>query len=481
MSEISADALLNLIADSRKFPSTEFVNTAAALIPAMPVTELAGRASLLHEGPQWYVSVSPGRLRVWTRDEADRDRRINAERSLQSKAADALATWLRDADEGLELGDLLPKVVPSRTITEFSRVARTHMRGFFADLDYAPLFGTHGRPAAMLTVTYPGCWLRVAPNGTTVKKHLKALRKRFIRKFGEDMPCIWKLEFQYRIDKNTHVIKACTCEDCDGRDDGRAPHVHFLAVPPRVDKDGNAVNFPQWFSATWANIVAHPDPIHRANHLAAGTNVNWQKGLTMIDPRRVTTYFAKHSGAEGKEYQHRVPAAWSEPGEGPGRFYGAWVLKRHIATAQVRPQVGQEAGRVVRRYSSAQRVTRQATRPRVRMGRAISKYPDVIGLAGAQLLASRDTVKYRHTRTRAVRAKNNRGWVILNDGPAFAGALATVLHHHEQARRDDLIRASLERVGKWDTPLARALRLAPGPRRDALVATFRDRPRQSAA
>lgn len=451
------DALLGNVQASRRFPSPDLVDAAADLVPAIPADE--DRGDSLSEGPVWRVSVSPGRVRVWTKDEAAGDRTENRERDMRAKAADALATFMELDDDGNLVKDV-PEPVPSREITGWSSKSRANMCGRLADLDYTLLFADPSRLPAMLTLTYPGCWLSVAPDGKTAKEHLKALRKRYKRRFGEDLACIWKLEFQGR-----HPGARCTCEVCADVDDGRAPHFHMLACPPRVDKTGNPVNFREWLRLTWADIVAHPEPEQRRRHEVAGCNVDYAEGLRASDPRRVTTYFAKHGGASGKEYQHCVPLEWQEPGRGPGRFWGYWVLQPKVATVDVRPDVGVQAGRILRRHSRAQQVTRQTTRPRVRGGQPISKYPEVIGLAGAMLLDSRTKVRYRRCRTRAIRAKNGRGWLMVNDGARFGVELAVALQDQIDHRYAVVERAM--------TPLARALSLSPSPRRDALVARLR--------
>jgi hypothetical protein len=138
-------------------------------------------------------------------------------------------------------------------------------------------------------------------------------------------------------------------------------------------------------------------------------------------------YFLKHSQFWDKEYQHRVPEAWQEPGATPGRFWGYWGLRKHTATVEVSRRDGVLAGRTLRRWSIAQQVTREVTRPRVKGGRVTSKYPEVIGLAGAQLVESRPAPKYRKTRIRARRMPDNRGFVSVNDGPAMASQLARYL------------------------------------------------------
>lgn len=483
----TSDAITRLIADalgaSRRFPAADLVDTAAGMLPAIPSCQKAGRAGLLHEGPSWRISVSPGRVRVWTIDEADHERSKGREQDLRLKAADALATYLELGEDG-EWIDGIPEPIPCREITGWSAKSRANMRAAFADLDYNALFTDPRRAAAMLTLTYPGDWLTVAPNGRTVKAQLKTLRKRYKRAFGEDLACVWKLEFQRR----------------------GAPHIHMLACPPHrfaarrsvqvfrsdgtpeltprgrykrrcqvVPGAGAPVNFRDWLRMTWAEIVGHPDREERRRHELAGCNVDYAEGLRASDPRRVATYFAKHGGATAKEYQHCVPEEWHEPGEGPGRFWGYWVLERKLATVAVRPDVGTQAGRVLRRHSRAQQVTRQATRPRVKGGRPISKYPEVIGLAGAMLMESRTKVSYRRSRTRAVRAKNGRGWLMVNDGPAFAMELSIALHDGIGQRHTEANRAELDRSGLWSTPLARALRLPPSRRRDELVRRLREK------
>src|SRR5690349_9900612 len=50
------------------FPSAELVGAAADLLPSKP--ETGGRTSTLSEGPRWEIVVSPGVIRVRTRDYA---------------------------------------------------------------------------------------------------------------------------------------------------------------------------------------------------------------------------------------------------------------------------------------------------------------------------------------------------------------------------------------------------------------------------
>ena len=64
----------------------------------------------------------------------------------------------------------------------------------------------------MVTLTCPGDWESVAPDGASVKRHMVVWRKRFQREWGEPARYIWKLEFQRR----------------------GAPHIHLWMAPPHA-------------------------------------------------------------------------------------------------------------------------------------------------------------------------------------------------------------------------------------------------------
>jgi hypothetical protein len=434
------------------FPSADQVDAAAALIPDQPCGQLS-------EGPVWRVSVTPGRVAVWTKDEARAERTANR----QAEAGCAGNRWEEQADDGehvcTELCDLLDDELPTqksskREITGWSAKSRRNMCARLSDLDYAPLFADRSRLPGMLTLTYPADWQTVAPDGKTAKKHLDKLRKRYLRAYREPLTCVWKLEFQRR----------------------GAPHFHLLIRPPRqlltfTRPDGTPTQwtFKKWVSQTWAEIVAHPDPEERRKHIAAGTRVDYAEGMRASDPRKLAVYFAKHGAFKAKDYQNCVPTEWQEPGKGPGRFWGYWHLEPVVSTRAVSREIGAQAGRMIRRYSRAQRVTREVTRPRTKGGGITNRYGDIIGLAGAQLWANHQP-RYRTTRVRAVRAKDNRGWLAVNNGPDFACELGYALHLFREQRQKDADRKALIEAGWWNEPLARARRLSPSPRRDALIA-----------
>jgi hypothetical protein len=356
-------------------PSPQLVAVAASMFPA--IREAAGPTAIETEGPRWEIVIAPGAIQVRTRDWARGSRYQEREARRQAKEVDQLAGWLADR------GEFPADREPSREIIGWSRASRANMVKTLCQLDYTPLFADPTRLPAMLTLTYPGDWLTVAPNGKAVKSHLKTLRKRYRRAWREDLACVWKLEFQRR----------------------GAPHIHMLIVPPHGVAEHHS--FRQWISTAWADVVNHPDPTEHARHVLAGTGIDWTQGLRSTDPKRVAVYFTKHGAFAAKEYQHCVPQAWQTKGRGPGRFWGYWVLRPARAGVQVLPAVGLTVGRLLRRWARAQGTTRQTTRMRVNQ--------------------TTGRIRYRNSRVRVRRLLGCRGWVSVNDGAVFAAQIARYL------------------------------------------------------
>ncbi|MGH3936129.1 MAG: hypothetical protein ACRDS1_14330, partial [Pseudonocardiaceae bacterium] len=386
------------------FPGPELVGLAAELVP--DVRDGGGRDVVVGEGPRWEVVVSPGVIRVRTRDYGkavrSEERRVRYHRVDVAMAASYLV-------EGREVPELLPT---RGTIVAWSAKSRARLVARLADLDYHRLYGRYrtctacetdfdpgeelcvrcggkdsvvtdrsGRLPAMVTLTYPGDWVMVAPTAEASSEHFAVLCKRYQRAWGEPLMGPWKKEFQAR----------------------GAPHFHLSTTPPMgftvmVDpRTGHEieVDFRGWLSITWAEVVAHPDPEEYRKHRVAGTGVDYAEGIKMTDPRRMAVYFAKYGTAGGKEYQHRVPAEWVrshlvcagcgreydqardecpdcgcgdaelvETGSA-GRFWGYRGLRPVLATRQVSPAVGIAAGRVLRRWYRAKGLTKRVTVRRV--------------------------------------------------------------------------------------------------------------------
>jgi hypothetical protein len=398
---------------SPQFPSPEKLQLAAQKFDARPAWQG-------EEGPRHRLVLSAGSFRVSAPDLARRER--TAERAVNARrnAADQVSLHLASHEHDAEIFERCAKCPtdpePSREVTEFSAKSRANMVAALCELDYRPLLNDPTRVPAMVTLTYPGDWFTVAPDGRTAKRHLQAFRKRYVKAWGDDLYAVWKLEFQ----------------------DRGAPHFHLLMVPPhgraRIPKArarkaawvGAGQTFKQWLSAIWADIVDHPDPREKQAHLGAGTNISYSEGLRASDPKRVSVYFTKHGSFRKKEYQHRVPAPWQAPGKGPGRFWGYWGLHRVTLAVEVTPEQATQAARIARRWARAQGTTREVIVPRTRGGAIRSEFAEVEGLAGADTVAAR-TTRRRSVRRRVVRLKNGRGFVSVNDGTVFAEQLAQAL------------------------------------------------------
>ena len=113
----------------------------------------------------------------------------------------------------------------------------------------------------MLTLTYPGDWLTVAPDAQRVTLHFQALCKRYERAWGEPLRGPWKKEFQGRGAPHFHI--------------STTPPMGTTTVPDPATGAPIRVDFKRWLSITWADIVAHPDEEQRRRHLAAGTGVDY--------------------------------------------------------------------------------------------------------------------------------------------------------------------------------------------------------------
>ena len=269
-------------------PTRAEVFAAAASMPGQPA-RWAGQ-----EGPRWRLTVTPGSIQIGTKDYA----------RLNRSAEERISRSLRD-NFGMVIQE--PVVAPKRDkISEWSAKSRTNMVRTFCAVDWTPFVEkvADGAAPAVVTLTLPGDWLTVAPDGEAFKKLVNTFRARYQRAWGEYIAGAWKLEFQRR----------------------GAPHLHILTVPPLgVDKKLE-LPFRQWLSTVWTDVVAHPDPEERAKHLLAGTGVDYEETLRYGDPKRISVYFSKHGLFAEKEYQNVVPEAWRQPGKGPGRFWGVWVL-----------------------------------------------------------------------------------------------------------------------------------------------------------
>jgi len=118
-----------------RFPGPELVGAAADLLPA--VQPASGRHAEIVEGPRWEIVVSPGVLRVRTRDYAKAERTYERQQRHRRIDADMAVAWLREGED-------VPEPLTTRgAITAWSPRSRARMIARLSDLDYTRLYGRY--------------------------------------------------------------------------------------------------------------------------------------------------------------------------------------------------------------------------------------------------------------------------------------------------------------------------------------------------
>lgn len=258
------------------------------------------------EGPRLELTIAPGVVRLSRRD------RGAAERAFNRRHADRLEEVRALRDRGLYPGGMTGARRDS--ITSFTRQARARMVRTLCTLDYTPLF-EHGERPAMVTLTLPGEWERIAPDAREFKKLVKRFQDRYSHSFGRPLVGVWKLEFQRR----------------------GAPHLHILMSPPSHRSQGEGLDFRTWLSRNWAGACGTAKilgPEEAQKHVNAGTGIDYDTNGQWADAKRIAIYYAKHGLFGAKEYQNEAPQLWLDAGS-VGRFWGYWGLKKGGATVEL--------------------------------------------------------------------------------------------------------------------------------------------------
>lgn len=275
-----------------------------------------------------------------------------------------------------------PESEHKTAITEWSSKSRANMVKRLCTLDYQPMLGNPERTPGLITLTYPGNWQAVVPDGQTAKRHLKTFRARYQREWGEPLRAVWKMEFQRR----------------------GAVHFHLFTSLPHVP------SFATWLSETWTDIVDAHDPQERERHLAAGTGIDFNAGARGTDPKRIAVYFTKHNSPNrgSKEHQNQPPAEWIKAGK-VGRFWGYWNLQPVTVEVEICQHAAIQAARTLRRWS---RANNKPTRRRV-----------------ARTNRRTGVVRFRWVNRRgAPRMVSMAGFISVNDGSLIGRSLANQLN-----------------------------------------------------
>lgn len=182
-------------------------------------------------------------------------------------------------------------------ILEFSEKSRGRLCEF-AHETTAELKQQGIKPGFMLTLTYPGDWRSVAPDGRAVKRHLDKMErrlKRYFERLDMDFSALWFLEFQKR----------------------GAPHFHLIMWGARLTLSDSQLRAAQTdLRIAWAEVVGHADPIHHERHKRRGVGFErMRKGHL--------GYAAKYAK---KMKQKAVPDEFANV----GRFWGFWKHKTAV-------------------------------------------------------------------------------------------------------------------------------------------------------
>lgn len=367
-----------------RYPPSDLVPAAAALLEwkaggLRPVGEIP-------EGPRWWVKVSGGGIRIGSTDLA------RGERAVQ-RVEDLAGRWIEEleqhellrarllSDGGDDIGPLeRPKLGIRGVIDHWSPKSRARMLERFSTLDYLKQWAD--RPPAMVTLTMPADWWTYAPNGAAFKKIIRRFVSRYRRAWGPIVG-LWKQELQRR----------------------GAPHVHILMQLPLGLAMTTGQPWREWLADAWAGALgvtgeerAKVVAVHR--HRKAYGDLG--EGLRASDPRRIAAYFLKHGSFAAKEYQHRVPDLWA--GSSVGRWWGYWGLDAVEGVAMVGGDQATYLRRTLRRWARANHGKARTRRWRI--------YPD----GRCKLVAT-----WRR------RLGGSAGWLLLEDGPGLALALAAAV------------------------------------------------------
>jgi hypothetical protein len=181
------------------------------------------------------------------------------------------------------------------TITEWSERSRRRLVKMVLASEAAK-WGQRGDMTAVLlvTLTYPGQDGReyIPHDGRVARAQRARFLQRWNRRF-DGCRGVWKLEFQARAGEWAHDWERC------------APHwTMWLEAPERVALP----EIREWVSSTWWQLVGS----QAQSHLLAGTRVEpWHGSLVGY----ALKYMRK---GHDKEYQHRVPEGYVNP----GRWWG---------------------------------------------------------------------------------------------------------------------------------------------------------------
>lgn len=205
-----------------------------------------------------------------------------------------------------------------RKIRQFTAASRRGLRRAAVQFPWDEL-----GDLALVSVTYPSDF---PTDMRVVKRHFRALLKRWERHWGEEPRGIWKLEAQGR----------------------GAPHVHFYGGLPRgapIDE------FAAWGFRVWTEITSKDvdwSGGRTSSGLGAGNRFNLSPAWYAVgaSPAKIAEYFCRHSLKSKGHSQNEIPESWTNV----GRLWGV-VGGRRAEVVKFRlccPQAAMLVRRVLR-------------------------------------------------------------------------------------------------------------------------------------
>lgn len=389
--ELSASDALGL-----RFPRPNMVASAAALFePAEPWAHGRDRLDVEPECGRFRITIGPGVVRLgWTNP-------VRAEKASERTVGQHMQDVAGEVDR-IKAGRDVPD--PSgRAITEWSRKSRAAMCRTFAELDYTPMVES-GRVPAMVTLTYPGDWESVAPDGASVKRHMMLWRKRFQREWGEPARYIWKMEFQRRGAPHIHLWMAPRIPSVDqavGSANGCRRNGRKSSPIPTLN-NAHATCAPVRLSTASTDCVLATPNAWRSTSRSTHHRIDWAT-------RNTSTSFRRPGGGRAAD---RVAL-------------GVHGLERATAVVEIAQDAYLTARRIIRRWSRSQAIHSDCTHcfP-------TALVPRMTRVAVQRTNSKTGKVRHRNVCRRRLLCRQGGfagGYALVNDGPAFASQLAAAL------------------------------------------------------
>jgi hypothetical protein len=169
---------------------------------------------------------------------------------------------------------------------------------------------------AMITLTYPGDWRRVCQDGTAFKRHVRAFRERWRRKWGGAQGT-WAVEFQPRRERPAH--------------EQLAPHLHlYVGIPEAAkltrDKTDDRLVW-EWARQAWWEIVGSDNRAHRYWGAHVRPCFYGRYGGGAENGKRVGDYLWRESG---KLAQKEAP-----PGFEGVKWWDVWGMEPREAEVEL--------------------------------------------------------------------------------------------------------------------------------------------------